>query len=435
MTTATIDEVKSLFEDFKTANDARLKEIEAKGKADPLLEKKVDDINAEISSLTDEIKNKEKEDQKRVDDLELKVNRLSVGPNGSDKNVEKEAREFFSMVNQRQILPGEVDVQAYSDYKPAFDAYLRKGDKAINRDYQNAMSVGSDPDGGYWVTPDTTGRIATLVYESSPMRQVANVVTIGTDALEGTNDLDEDGSGGWVGEAASRGDTTTPQIGMWRIPVHEQFSQPKITQKLLDDSFFNVESWLSDKVASKLSRVENTAFITGDGVGKPRGFLTYAAGTPSKATWDVIQQTNSGAAGAFAATDPGDALIDLVFSLKSAYRQGASWMMSRGTLAESRKLKDGQGNYMWQPNFGETAGANLLGFPIVEAEDMPAIAADSFSIAFGNMNLGYQIVDRIGIRVLRDPFTDKPYIKFYTTKRVGGDVVNFEAIKIMKFAA
>lgn len=435
MSNATIDEVKGLFEDFKKTNDQRLKEIENKGNADPLLEKKVDGINASITTLMDSIKKDNEEAQNRTDDLELRMNGMALngGGNGA-KDMQAEAQKFYNMVNQRPVLPGEVDVQAYKDYKPAFNAYLRKGEKAIPRDFQNALSVGSDPDGGYWVTPDTSGRIATLIYESSPMRQVANVVTIGTDALEGPKDLGEDASGGWVGETSSRGDTNTAQVGTWRIPVYEQFSQPKMTQKLLDDSFFNVENWLAEKVSSKLSRVENTAFITGDGVNKPRGLLTYSSGVPSASAWDVIEQVNSGASGAFAGSNPGDKLIDLVFKLKTAYRQGASWMMSRTTLAEARKLKDGQGNYMWQPNFGETAGSNLLGFSIVEAEDMPALASNSLSIVFGNMNVAYQIVDRMGIRILRDPFTDKPNIKFYTTKRTGGDMVNFEAIKIMKFA-
>jgi HK97 family phage major capsid protein len=180
--------------------------------------------------------------------------------------------------------------------------------------------------------------------------------------------------------------------------------------------------------------MENTAFVSGNGNKKPRGFLTYAAGTPSSSTFSVIEQLPTGAAGAFASTNPGDAMINLVYSLKAPYREKAVFMMKRATLAEVRKLKDGQGNYLWQPDFQLKQGGTLLGFNVVEAEDMPAIAANSLSIAFGDFKAGYQIVDRQGIRILRDSFTAKPYVKFYTTKRVGGDVVNFEAIKLLKFA-
>lgn len=436
MEEATIEEVKKLFADFKKANDQRLKEIEDKGKADPLLEGKVNAMNVEISALMEKGKKENEEAHARVDDLELRINAMvAAGGSNGAQDIQIEAHKFFNIVSGKPVLPGDVDVQAYKDYKDAFNAYLRYGDKAISADYRNALTVGSDPGGGYWVNPDTSGKMMTLIYETSPMRQIASVINIGTGAIEGPKDLDEAGSGGWIGETDPRGDTNNPEVGKWRIEVHEQFSQPKATQTLLDDSFFNLESWLTKKVADKLGRIENAAFINGDGAFKPRGFLTYPAGIPAKADWDVIEQFSSGAAGAFAATEPGNILIDMIFSLKSAYRQGANWVMSRRTVAEARKLKDGQGNYMWQPNFGALQGASLLGFSIQEAEDMPELAADSLSIAFGNFKLAYLIVDRQGIRILRDNLTNKPYIKFYTTKRTGGDMQNYEAIKIMKFAA
>jgi len=249
-------------------------------------------------------------------------------------------------------------------------------------------------------------------------------------------DIDEAASGGWVGEKQSRGNTDEADIGKWRIPVHEQFAQPRATQKLLDDANVSVESWMNGKVVDIMSRTENTAFVTGSGVLKPRGFLTYSHGAPSKSDYEKIEQVASGKAGDFTASNPGDKLIKLTFRLKAAYRANAKWVMSRFTFEEARKLKDGQGNYLWLPDFSSnpTMG-RLLGFPIVEAEDMPQMAADSLSIAFGDFKKGYQIVDRTGFRVLRDPYTDKPNIKLYTTKRVGGDVADFDAIKLMKFAA
>ena len=423
---AAIRSIEKSFEDFKANNDERLSEIENKGHADPLLEEKVNKNNAEISALTQKVQDA----LKAADEAALAAQRLPTGKQADELNAHAENAKLFS-----NLVGSPVDAKEFVDYKAAFSQYMRRGDAIKDNAVRNALSVGSDPDGGYWVTPDMSGRIAELVYETTPMRQLANVQNISTDALEGMNDLDQAGSGGWVSEIGSRSDSTTPQIGKWRIPVHELYAQPKATQTILDDASVNVESWLSMKVSERLSRVQNDAFLNGDGAGKPRGLLTYSHGTPSSSTWNVIEQTASGAAGDFAASDPGDKLIDLVFSLKSAYRGNAQFLMNRATVSEVRKLKDGQGNYLWQPEFTARQGGLLLGYGITEGEDMPDIAANSLSIAFGDFNQAYQIVDRMGIRVLRDPFTDKPYIKFYTTMRVGGDVVNFEAVKLMKFAA
>jgi len=310
---------------------------------------------------------------------------------------------------------------------------MRAGGSGLSTDISMALSVGSDPSGGYMVPPDTSGRLIDLIYQTSPMREVANIQTIGVDALEGPRDLDEADSG-WVGEQDTRSETDTPTLGEYRIPVEEQYAMPKTTQKLLDDGQFDVEGWLVGKVSSKMSRVENTAFVSGNGVKKPRGFLTYPAGTPSASAFEVIQQVASGAAGDFAATNPGDPLIDMTYALKAPLRGGAIWAMNSLAEAEVRKLKDGDGNYLWQPNFGEHRGGLLLGYPVRNFEDMPDIAANSLSVAFGNFRAGYTIVDRIGFRILRDPLTQKGYVLFYVTKRTGGDVDNFEAIKIMKFA-
>lgn len=413
------------FEAFKEANDQRLREIERRGQADPLTEMKVNRLNSEITRAIDSADAA----KRRVDQIETALHRSPMGGNGDDW---KEAETF--MLERKGFVSADMGIDAYRQYKGAFRSYLRKNNAGSGVDEIKALSVGSDPDGGYTVTPDMSGRIAALVRETSPMRQVANVVTIGTDALEGIHDLNE-ATSGWVGETEARTETATPKIGEYRIPVHEQYAEPRATQKLLDDSLFNIEEWLALKIAERLSRMENESFIHGNGVKKPRGFLTYAAGTPSAAGFNVIEQLPSGGAGAFASEDPGDALINLVYALKSAYREKAVFMMKRSTLAEVRKLKDNNDNYLWQPDFQMQQGGTLLGFNVVEAEDMPAIGADSLSIAFGDFNAGYQIVDRQGIRILRDSFTAKPYVKFYTTKRVGGDVVNFEAIKLMKFAS
>ncbi len=417
-----INELEQAFCSFKEANDQRLREIENKGTADPLTEMKVDRLNTEIERA----KMAAESAKKRAEAIEVAINRSPYGSlNGSEY---KEAERFAV-----EVKSSKIDIDEYRSYKGAFWNYIRKNNAGSPIEEIKALSVGSDPDGGYLVTPDTSGRIIQLIQETSPMRQVANIVTVGTDRLEGTRDLDE-ATTGWVGETDARTETATPQIGQYTIPVHEQYAEPRATQKLLDDAQFNVEEWLATKIADKLSRMENSAFVNGDGTNKPTGFLTYPVGVPSSTNFGVIEQTSTGAAGAFAATNPGDAIINMVYSLKARYRENAVFMMKRSTLAEVRKLKDGNGNYLWTPDFQTKQGGTLLGFDVVEAEDMPAIAADSLSIAFGDFNAGYQIVDRQGIHILRDNLTTKPFVKFYTTKRVGGDVVNFEAIKLLKFA-
>ncbi len=423
-TRTAVYELGRTFEAFKESNDRRLKEIEQKGSADPLTEMKVNRINADMQRAIDSAN----EAKRRMEQMETALHRTPGQLAGG------EWKEMDLFLRERKgRIDGDLGIDGYRNYKNALQSYLRKNNAGSNLEETKALSVGSDPDGGYTVTPDMTGRIAQLVRDTSPMRQVANVVTIGTDALEGINDLNE-ATSGWVGETESRSETTSPKIGEYRIPVHEQYAEPRATQKLLDDALFNVEEWLSGKIADRLARMENDAFVNGNGVKKPRGFLTYSAGTPSASTFNVIEQIPSGASGAFAGTNPGDALINLVYALKAAYRENAVFMMKRSVLAEVRKLKDTTGNYLWQPDFQQRQGGTLLGFNVVEAEDMPSIAANSLSIAFGDFNKGYQIVDRQGIRILRDSFTAKPYVKFYTTKRTGGDVVNFEAIKLMKFA-
>lgn len=424
----TLDAINRAFSAFKEQNDERLRQIEAKGSADAVTAAAVDRANAAISDL-----------EAKLRELETQVARVNVGGGALDAGARTERDHARAFLAQMRGVPADeqpeastADLEVVRAYGRAFNGYLRRGDKGAG--IQAALSVGSDPDGGYFVLPDRSGRIVQLIYESSPMRSVANVQPIGTDALEGVLDLDEADAVS-TSETGARAETTTPQTGVWRIPAHEIYAEPRCTQKLLDDSSVDVGAWLEKKVADRIARKESGYFVNGTGINQARGFLTYPAGTPTKTSWGKIVQVNSGAAGAFAATNPGDKLIDLVFGIKAPYRRKAVFVMGRLLVAEARKLKDGQGNYLWQPDFTSQQGARLLGYSIVEMEDMPALAANSLSLAFGDFNEAYQIVDRQGIKVLRDPFTAKPYVKFYTTKRTGGDVVNFEALRIMKFAA
>lgn len=424
------DECKSLLQNLREAEDKRVEDLDKKfGTQNQLLEEQKAAVNKRIDEILDEVKTAQKDAEKALTQL----NRPG-GAMGTDFEVDqKQMAEFRSMVKR-----GDAGVQEFLEHKSAMDAYMRKGQEDKVQELQTkAMSVDSDPDGGYFVMPDTSGRIVGFIRETSPMRQFASVQQIGTDSLEGTYDLDE-AEAGWVGERAQRNETGTPVVGRWKIPVHEMYAEPRTTQKLLDDAAVNINEWLAGKVRRRFSRKENAAFVLGDGVEKPRGFLTYPAGTPdpsSTSTFKRISQRNTGANGAYADPNGADALIKLVHDLKAEYRTGAIFAMSRPTASLTRTLKDNNGNYILQMDFSQGVTERVLGYQMAEFNDMPDPAADSLSVAFGNFAEAYQIVDRVGIRVLRDPFTAKGFVKFYTTRRVGGDVINFDAIKLLKFAA
>jgi HK97 family phage major capsid protein len=387
-----------------------------------LMRKNADTYNDQLKKLGSvESLVKEQDDkwQTKIDELQEKIKTQSL--------------ELEAKMRRPGLGVDATQDEVKSAHQKAFNAFIRKGHEGDLRAIeQKALSVNSDPDGGYLVTDDMSGRIVTKIFETSPIRQYANIVTISTDAISGPVDINE-ASVGWVSEEGSRTDTNTPQIGEWRIPVHELYAKPKATQKLLDDVSVNVEAWLANKVADKMARTENNAFVLGDGVGKPRGFLTYTAGT----SWQQIQQVISGASAALTS----NGLIDLIYSMKAAYRGGAVFGMNRLTQAAVRKLRDdsgasaGTGDYLWQPGLQSGQPSTLLGYPVTEFDDMADVAANSLSVVFGNFKEAYMIVDRIGIRTLRDPYSAKPYVEFYTTKRVGGDVVNFEAVKIQKTAS
>lgn len=423
----TLDDLNKAFSDFRAANDERIETLKKGIAVDPLLTSKVDAANTSITALTTMVTELQRNQR------ELENSQARLAPAGSPEAIAEETRNvrrFFSMVRRERVeTVTEEDRKAYQVYGNALEAYMRFGDNKLSSEFRAALQTGSMPDGGFLVRPDTSGRIVQKIYETSPMRQNATAITIGTDTLKGANDLDE-ASAGWVGERQSRAETDTPELGEWEINMREQYAFPKATQKMLDDAEVNVEAWLAGKVANKFSRQENTAFVTGDGILKPRGILTYPHGT----SWKQIQQVYSGASGDFPASNSADAFLDISTALKRDLRMGAKWYMNSGTLSEVRKIKDGQGRYILIPNFAENPLGTLLGFAIEEFQDMPDIAANSLSIAFANMGETYTIIDHaVGVRLLRDPFTAKPYVGFYTTKRVGGDVINFEAIKLMKF--
>lgn len=430
------------FDTFKKSHDEQLAELKKKGTTDPLLIERMSKVETALDAAV-EAKTKLEAgiaaEKKEREALEARINREGIKANSVDAaKRELELKDFNVVLKAnaadrgKQVAP--LDQAGYDAYKSAFDHYTREGKENLTPDEVKTLSVGSDPDGGYFVTPDVTGRMVKKVYETSHVRQYANVQTISTDALEGIEDLGEAGAG-YAGEHATSGNSTTPQAGKWKIPVFWIDTEPKATQQLLDDAAIDVEAWLADKVANKFARFENNEFVTG-AANRIRGFISgydVTADSGSGVEWGKIGYLATGVDGDFAASAKGDKLYDLMGLLKNDYLNGAAWFTRRSVITDIRKFKDGQNNYLWQPSFIAGQPETIMGYPVARMEDVPAKASNSYSLAFGNLREAYQIVDRQGIRVLRDPFTAKPYVKFYTTKRVGGGVVNFEAIKLMKF--
>jgi HK97 family phage major capsid protein len=299
---------------------------------------------------------------------------------------------------------------------------------------KSAMSVGSNPDGGYVVPIEIEQAIGERLTAISPIRQIAGQRTISANVYKKPF-MTSGPAVGWVGETASRPQTDTPVLDQLSFPAMELYAMPAATATLLEDSAVNLDQWLASEVDQAFAVQEGTAFVTGDGSNKPKGFLSYTNIANASWVWGDIGYIATGAAGAFPASNPSDVLVELIYALKAGYRQNAVFVMNRKTQAAIRKFKDGQGNYLWQPPAQADGRATLMTFPIIEAEDMPDEAANSYSVAFGDFGRGYLVVDRQGVTVLRDPFTAKPYVLFYTTKRVGGGVQDFDAIKLLKFAA
>ena len=382
------------WEQFKQVNDTRLGELERKGYADPLYLEHLHKINDALDQ--------QKHRMDRMETVQARPGRemANLGYRGDDG----------------------------SEYKSAFCGYLRKGmDSALEQLQTKSLSAGTDANGGYLVPNQMSDMIVQIVNESSPMRQLASIETISSDSLdliEDTTDMDA----AWGDETTVRSaETTAPTLGRNTIDTFEMYAQPQATQKLIDDASIDLEQWIAQKVGDKMARLEATAFITGDGTTKPKGILSYAAGT----SFGQIQQLVSGIDGAASA----DSLVKLYYALKDEYARRSTFLMHRTTVQAVRLLKEATTNqYLWQPGLAAGTPDSLLGVPVALAADMPVAATGSLSIAVADFKRAYLIVDRIGIRTMRDPFTAKPFVKFYTTKRVGGEVVNTDAIKLLKLS-
>ncbi|HET7191650.1 MAG TPA: phage major capsid protein [Pseudolabrys sp.] len=387
------------FEDFKQTNDQKLSE---KRSVDVVLEEKLARLDSVISTQA-----------QRLEAIELKQARPAIG---SEKSATKHENQ-----------PG-------IEHKAAFEAYVRAGESGNLRALEaKALSGASAPDGGFLVPPEIEAKIGERLFNISPIRSLASVRTISSNIYKKPM-MAAGANAGWVGETDARTQTATPTLDELSFPAMELYAMPAATTALLEDSAVSIEEWLSQEVDRVFAAQEGAAFVSGDGSNKPKGFLSYSTVANTSWTWGNIGYVASGVAGAFPSTAPSDVLIDLILSVKAGYRQNAVFLMNRSTQSTVRKFKDSTGNYLWQPPAMPTGRASLMNFPLYDVEDMPDVSANAFAIAFGDFNRGYLVVDRAGVTVLRDPYTAKPYVLFYTTKRVGGGVQDYDAIKLLKFA-
>lgn len=343
------------------------------------------------------------------------------------------ALERGDMVRNRPGAGGDSSFSADDlEHKKAFLGWMRSGRDSDLQ--QKAMSTISGPDGGYLIPAQLDAQLSKVLRELSPMRQIARVVKADSGDFSMLHSVGGTGYS-WVGETSARPATATPNFQKISPVIGEVYSNPGLTQTLLDDAGFDLEDWLITELSEAFDAGESDAFVNGNGINKPRGFLTYDIANTADGTRadDAIQYVASGGAGAFAVDSPADYLFTLVHSLKPRYRKGAAWLMNTSTVTEIRKMQGFGQPYLWQESIAPGMPSTLMGFPVLEDENMPAIAANSLSIAFGNFATAYTIVDRSTL-MLRDPFTNKPYVHFYSSRRVGGAVRDTRAIKLMKFA-
>lgn len=386
---ALVEGINQAFAEFKAANDAKIEALQ-KDRAVGDVTAKVEKIDAEIATL-----------QAAIDAANLKMAAIEMAPGAKP-------------VKDR-------------DYTRAFEAHMRKGQ--VQAAASGTLDKGADSDGGYLAPVEWDRTITDKLNLVSPMRQIARVQPISTTGFSKLFNLGGTATG-WVGEMAQRTQTATGTFGSLTYQTGELYANPAATQQMLDDAQIDLEAWLAGEVQTQFAKAEGAAFVSGDGSNKPTGFLLYATGGSKASThpFGAIGVTTTGTKSVIKSDD----ILGLIYSLPSAFTGNARFVMNRATQGVIRALKDGQGNYLWQPSYVAGQPATLCGFPITEVPDMPDIADSALPIAFGDFAQGYLIVDRIGVRVLRDPFTNKPYVNFYTTKRVGGGLLDPEPLKVLK---
>ena len=375
-------------------------------KNDEALKAKVDDVV--LTEHVDRINASVGEIQRALDDVTRKVAAGAINGDGSPQSP------------------------ARREYKASFLKFFREGAEAGLGDLavKAGLTTQSKPDGGYLVPTEMEETITRVLGTVSALRSLATVRTVGTGAYKRVVNIGGTGTG-WAGEEETRPETASPGLRELDFPVMELYANPYATQGLLDDAMVDIEAWLADEVATVFAEQEGAAFVSGNGVRRPRGFLSYETVANASYAWGKLGFTVTGGAAGFAASNPGDAFMDLFYSLKGGYRTNGTWLTSDAVMPSIRKFKNTQGDYIWAPPALDMS-ATILGKPVVTDDNMPALGANAFPVAFGDFRSGYVVVDRVGIRTLRDPYSAKPYVTFYVTKRVGGGVQNFEAIKLLK---
>ena len=402
------DKILTTFETFKEKNDQRLKEIEAKGASDPLLNEQIEKITEEIKGL--------KEIRDQIDKLKLKMAR----PGGSGEG--------------KDGTPDELE------HRDAFLNYLRSPDDqraqaALLDAEKKAVTTTVTTAGGFAVPTVISRRIERELAEISPLRRMVDVQSVGSKDFKILVDT-RGAAYGWVGETDTRTETATAGLQEVAPTFGMLYGYPKASEESLDDIFFNVENWIVDSMLESFAEGEENAIVNGDGVKKPTGFL---AGTPTAQAdgvraFGTLEYFPTGVAADFAANDKGDEFLDLLYKLKKGYRRNANWLMNKATAGKIMKFKDGQGNYLWQPSATAGQPDKFLGYSVAESEEMPDVAADAFPVAFGDFKAGYVLADLVGFRLTRDEITTPGYVKFYGRKRMGGIVKKSEAIKLLKVA-
>ena len=375
----------------------------------------VQEVTRAVEGFTRELKNFQDDVNERIQEQENRMSKL-------DQKTAFSGRPVLSMAAEET-----------APHLKAFDAYLRSGDEEGLRGLElegKALNTAVAGDGGYLVDPETAGRIQSVLSSTASIRAIANVVNVEATSFDVLVDHGDVGHG-WATEAGSVAESDTPTIDRITIPLNELSALPKASQRLLDDSAFDIEGWLAGRIADKFSRAEASAFVNGDGAEKPKGFLAHTAVDDDIWAWGNIGYVPTGAAGDIGSADK---IIDLVYALGAEYRANATFVMNSKTAGTLRKLKDNDGRFLWSDGLAAGEPARLLGYPVLIAEDMPDIADGADAVAFGDFGSGYTIAERPDLRVLRDPFSAKPHVLFYATKRVGGDVSDFAAIKLLRFS-
>jgi HK97 family phage major capsid protein len=375
-----------------------------------------------------------------ADDPAAEVKQALAGFMGDITERLHKQEERLTMLDRKSIATRRPALESAAEtdapHKTAFGAYVRTGDDDGLRGLTlegKALNTAVAGDGGYLVDPQTSEMIRSVLKSTASLRQIASVVNVEATSFDVLIDHTDVGSG-WATETGSVSETDTPSIERITIPLHELSALPKASQRLLDDSAFDIEAWLGGRIADRFARAEAEAFIVGDGVDKPTGFLTRPLVANDSWNWGALGYVATGVSGGFDSAQPADAIVDLVYALGAQYRANATFVMNSKTAGTVRKIKDADGRFLWSDGLAAGEPARLLGYPVLIAEDMPDIGSDAAAIAFGDFAAGYTIAERPDLRILRDPFSAKPHVLFYATKRVGGDVSDFAAIKLLKFS-